>query len=130
MAHKVYGLKDIDETATLSQYLPTIFVVSKEYEKDVLVYAKKHSMKLLDGRLIVAENDLANCPDSKVWFNKKKDTILRKKVTPVRFTSEMLDELNMRSKFEFGKSLSDRWIKGKLLGIAKLSYLKKIRGLT
>ena len=91
-----------------------------DFAEEMMVYVKKHAVALSDGRLAVAKVDVEGCADSAIWFCAKKCHLRQtNKISQLQMEPLILEELNMRSLNEFGKSLNDAWTLGKLQGRAK-----------
>ena len=130
--HKTFGYPPIRNVEVLSKFLPIFYRISDEFRHDALPYVKSHAIYLNDDddqEVLVAEADLKHCRDSKHWFVRNRSRLIEKKrLTVVRYSEQIISELDEISETQFGRFLRHKWDSGKLKAFEEIQYQKRVRG--
>lgn len=129
MYHKAIGYRPVNELRVFSRYLPIFYQIPREFQNEILPYVKSHAVYLPESdKLVVAEVDLKNCRDSKVWFLRNRSSLVQRKLLTVPFTDQIIAELDLAAEGQFGRFLQHEWDSGKLQAYDEMKYQKRIRG--
>jgi hypothetical protein len=109
------------------QHLPLFFVIPRQTEADVMPWVKKHVVHLKDGRRVIAEVDMMNCRDSRAWYKKKGKKVVARYLVVMKYTKEIIDELDAESPLLFGRYLKAEWDSGLLRAAEEIKYQKSVR---
>jgi len=126
--NRLVGLDQVNETSVYARHLPAFFIIPKEREREVMPYTRKHVLRLDDGKLVVAVKDLKNCRDSRNWYARQ-HAKLDKDLALLKFTDEIIRELDEKSTRQFGRYLLHTWDSGMQKGHEEILFQRKVRGL-
>ena len=125
---KLFRPDPINETKIMAKYLPVFLVIPVEKALTIMLYVKKHAFKLRDCRLVVALEDVKNCGDSKAWFLKEGNQMVKNNdLKCLEYTKELIEELDDTSSKEFGFFLKELWDMGMKRGEESIAWRQKVR---
>ena len=124
--NKVVGFKAVDEYKIRFQFLPKLYVIPFDSQHDILPMVKKHAFQLIDGRWLIAGQDMNECRDSRKWYRQEK-TQIKEHLVLLRFNKDVYEEIDALSEREFGRFLKQLWESGKLKATEEITFQKKIR---
>jgi hypothetical protein len=127
--HKAFGHNPVNELRILSRYLPIFYQVPNQFHEEILPYVRSHAINLPgENRLLVAEVDLKNCRDSKVWFQKNRNSLIQRKLLTMPYSENLITELDKAAEAQFGRFLQHEWDSGKLQAYEEIQYQRRVRG--
>ncbi len=106
--HRLAKPSPVDGVKVMSKYLPTFYVIPEKSVPAVLPYIKKHMIKLEDGTNLVSLKDIKGCLDSRKWYMGQKQSF-KKDIEQLKYTKEIIEELDNMSEEEFGRNLRVHW---------------------
>ena len=125
--NKAVKSKPVDSVKIMNKHLPEFYIIPKNRETEILPYVRKHVLTLKDGKKVVALKDMQNCRDSRSWFAKQKST-LEKDLTLMKYSRELIEEMDVKSDSEFGRFLKHQWDSAITRGQEEIVFQQKIRG--
>ncbi len=118
--------KPVDRVKVMSRYLPAFYVIPKNREDEVLPYVKRHVIQLKSGSKLIALRDIKGCRDSRRWYEGKKQTF-ESELVLLKYTKELIEELDVMSDKVFGRNLKQYWDSCILRAEEEIDFQKRVR---